>query len=247
MVSLECDSVSFRSSVPLGKVGEVEHRGRRKRWCGEMRHNSGIYGRRTCLLATRLLRRNPDGVSHAGNLILSLLSRPLPMARASAPRGVTEHHCVCGCRTKNVRTMNKHLKLHSQRLNIKTTQLASLTAVFHPKKRPLHGADGSHLPAMDANNNAELDGQTDGSGVVPEGPTLEYDDHETDDGGDNSDGVSKGMLVGSDSEDEFESDGEGVAVQEDGAEKGRRVLDFELDAARSGNALCNTKGLIEID
>ena len=60
----------------------------------------------------------------------------LTMAHAPPPSKATGWQCICGCKMTNVRTMNKHMKKHAQQLNIKTTHLASLTAVFHPKKQP---------------------------------------------------------------------------------------------------------------
>jgi len=171
-----------------------------------------------------------------------LLSPHLLMARAPPPSRVTERRCICGCKTTNTRTMNKHMKTHSQRLNIKTTQLASLTAVFHSKKRRTPTADNSHLSAMDVDEEGhlpELDTQIGGLEAISEGPALQSDGSEIDDG-DSSDGgcTDEGLLVDSDSEDEFESDGENAGGHGDGVGKGRGPLEFELRAAEAGSFLC---------
>ena len=61
---------------------------------------------------------------------------PLPsMVRAPIPGAAKQRRCICGCNTTSIKTMNKHMKEHSRRLNIKTTRLASMTAVFHSRKR----------------------------------------------------------------------------------------------------------------
>jgi len=135
------------------------------------------------------------------------------------------------------------MKKHSQRLNIKTTQLASLTAVFHSKKRRPPTIDNSHLPAMDVDEEGsppEPDTQVGGSEAVPEGSIPQSDGSETDDDCDDSDGdgTSEGLLVDSDSEDEFESDDENVGGRGDGVGSGRGPLEFELRAAEAGIFLC---------
>jgi len=134
------------------------------------------------------------------------------------------------------------MKTHSQRLNIKTTQLASLTAVFHSNKRRTPTADNSHLSAMDVDEEGhlpELNTQIGGLEAIPEGPALQSDSSEIDDG-DSSDGgcMGEGLLVDSDSEDEFESDGENAGGHGDGVGKGRGPLEFELRAAEAGSFLC---------
>ena len=132
------------------------------------------------------------------------------------------------------------MKKHSQQLNIKTTQLASWTAVFHSKKqRP--AAEVSHLSAMDVDK-PEPDAQVGGLEAIPEGPTLQFDGGETDDDDDSDngdgDGTGEGLLVDSDSEDEFESDDdENIGGHGGQAENGRRLLDFELRAAEAGSVL----------
>jgi hypothetical protein len=65
--------------------------------------------------------------------------------------------------------MNKHTKAHSQQLNIKTTQLASLTAVFHSKKRPPPAEGSAPTPGMgmdEAAHPPEQDSQMDADEVV---------------------------------------------------------------------------------
>jgi hypothetical protein len=119
--------------------------------------------------------------------------------------------------------MNKHMKEHSRRLNIKTTQLASLTAVFRLKKRKPPIVDDPRPPAMDVDEEGHPppDSQVGGSGITPERPTLQVDGNETDDdSGGNTDGTSEGMLMDLDSTDEFESDEEDVDNRRDRAGKG---------------------------
>ena len=131
--------------------------------------------------------------------------------------------------------MNRHMRQHSQRLNIKTTHLASLTAVFCSKKKPgLPATNHSHPPATDTdldNHLTEPSDQVNGPRVIPEVPIPQLDDGATDDSDESdSDEMSEGMLVDSDS-DEFESD-------EDVDHKmgeGRGPLEFELRASSAGN------------
>lgn len=134
------------------------------------------------------------------------------------------------------------MRLHSQRLNIKTTQLASLTAVFRSKKQP-------RLPATDRMDIDQDDylagpsGQANGSDIAPEVPTSRLDDSESDRSC-RSDGneTSEGMLGDSDS-DEFESE-QDVSRCEMG--EGRGPLEFELRAAKAGNIRRGGKILIEL-
>jgi hypothetical protein len=134
--------------------------------------------------------------------------------------------------------MNKHMKEHSRKLNIKTTKLASLTAIFRPKKRVPLTPDDPRLPAMDidaSEENPSADNQEGGSGGASGACALQCDGNETEnDDGDESDGASEGMLVNSDSEDEFE-DEESVGDPEDGVGRGPGVLEFELKAAEAGD------------
>ena len=132
--------------------------------------------------------------------------------------------------------MNKHMKEHSRRLNIKTTKLASLTAIFRSKKRTPPATDVPDLSAMDVDEESHpTENQEGGPGAAVEGPTLQCDGNETEDSGScDSDGASNGMWVDSDSEDEFE-DEEGVSDQEDGVGEGQGVLEFELKAAEAGD------------
>jgi hypothetical protein len=119
--------------------------------------------------------------------------------------------------------MNKHMKEHSRQLNIKTTQLASLTAVFCLKKRKPPVADDPRPLEMDVDEEGHPppDSQVGGSGITPERPTPQVDGNETDDdSGSNTDGMSEGMLMDLDSTDEFESDEEDVKNCGDRAGKG---------------------------
>jgi hypothetical protein len=142
------------------------------------------------------------------------------------------------------------MKNHSQRLNIKTTRLASLTAVFHSKNQRPPAADTSRLPAMDIDGEGyppEPDTQVGGSEAIPEGPTSRSDGSEIDDGddGDDSDGdgTDEGLLVDSDSGDEFESDDENIGSHGDGVGSGRGPLEFELRAAEAGSVLHRNSAL----
>lgn len=167
------------------------------------------------------------------------------MARAPPPTGGIERRCVCGCRTKNVRTMNKHMKQHSQRLNIKTMKLASLTAIFRSKKkRTPPTSRKTNPPAMDLDEEEHLPGggQENNSEAVFEGLTLQSDGNETDDqGSDDDDGTSEGMLVDSESEDEFESGEEWTESREGEVETNQRLLEFEVRAAEAGVSLTKQK------
>ena len=134
--------------------------------------------------------------------------------------------------------MNKHMKKHSQRLNIKTTQLASLTAIFHSKKRRPPAADDPHLSAMDVDKEGSLprpDSQIGGSEAIPKELTTQFDGSETDNSdGSDGDGTNRGLLVDSDSGDEFESDEDSEV--EAGIDRG--PLEFELRAVEAGSVLC---------
>ena len=81
--------------------------------------------------------------------------------------------------------MNKHMKLHARRLNIKTTELANMTAVFRLKKRtPPAAADSPDPPAMDVDEEGclpEPDIQVGDLEAISEEPTLQSDSDETDD------------------------------------------------------------------
>jgi hypothetical protein len=128
--------------------------------------------------------------------------------------------------------MNRHLKQHSQRLNIKTTHLASLTAIFRPKKQPKPPtANRSHPPTADMNQDDHLAGPG-GSEVTPEVSTSQPGDIRSDDGtGSDGDEMSEGAFGDPDS-DEFESDEEDLGCE---TTEGRVPLDFELNAAKAGN------------
>ena len=131
------------------------------------------------------------------------------------------------------------MKKHSQRLNIKTTQLASLTAIFHSKNQRPPATGASHLPAMDADEAGYLPGpdtRIGGSEAIPEEPASQFDGSETNDGDDSDgNGTDEGLLASSDSEDEFESDDENIGSHGDGAGNGRGPLEFELRAAEAGS------------
>ena len=134
--------------------------------------------------------------------------------------------------------MNKHMKTHSQRLNIKMTQLASLTAVFHSKKQRPPVADNPHLSMMDIDEEGSDPGhQAGGSEAIPTRPASRFDGNETNDGdsGDDDNALSEGPLADSDSGDEFESDDENLGDRRNGAEKGQGPLEFELRAAEAGS------------
>ena len=133
--------------------------------------------------------------------------------------------------------MNKHMRDHSRQLSIKTTRLASLTAVFRLKKQLRLPAAGHSCPpttdAGEANNRNRPDSPASGPEVVPEEQTLRLNDSGADDS-DRSDGCRAydEMLLDSDS-DEFESDEEGIDRSATG--EGRGLLEFELRAADAGN------------
>ena len=130
--------------------------------------------------------------------------------------------------------MNKHMKAHSQRLNIKTTRLASLTAIFRRKKKVPRVAEVvPSVPGMraDSPNNRVHN-------TTPHELTFLHDDDEMDVDGNGgsecrSENENEGPLVDLDSEDEFESDEEGVDGG-DGCGPGQGMLDFELKAAEAG-------------
>ena len=144
--------------------------------------------------------------------------------------------------------MNKHMKEHSQLLNIKTTRLASLTAVFCSKKRPPPVADDTPMPAMDVDDIAhtpERDIQMDDLEAISHGLTSLDNDDEMDEGsGDDADGCrseDEVLVVDLDSEDKFEIDEEG----EDGGVgcgANQKTLDFELKAAEAGSVLSALSG-----
>ena len=140
------------------------------------------------------------------------------------------------------------MKEHSQLLNIKTTRLASLTAVFRSKKRPPPVADDTPMPAMNVDDIAhtpERDVQMDDLEAISHGLTSLDNDDEMDEGsGDDTDGrrsEDEAPVVDSDSEDEFEIDEE----DEDGGVgcgANQKMLDFELKAAEAGSVLSALSG-----
>ena len=127
-----------------------------------------------------------------------------------------------------------------KRLNIKTTRLASLTAVFRPKKKvPPCTAEGPSAPTIDvgmddAVDPPEQDSHADGPEPIPpdDGNRTETD-YDSNSDGDGRSG-DESSMVDSDSEDEFESDDEGVN-EENGCRASRGTLDFELKAAEAGS------------
>ena len=123
-----------------------------------------------------------------------------------------------------------------KQLNIKTTHLASLTAVFHSKKKSrLPAVSRSHPPMTNTNQDdslTESSGQVDSSEVPPEVPTLRLGDVGADDSDKiNSDEMSKGGLEDFDSE-EFESLDEDLGCK---MRDHQVSLEFELRAAKAGN------------
>ena len=165
------------------------------------------------------------------------------MARAPPPSGVAGRQCVCGCKTANIRTMNKHMKKHAQRLNIKTTHLASLTAVFHPKKQ-LRPSTTNAMDTSQDNCLAGPSGQADGTGVVPEVPAPQFNYCGTDDSDESDDSGlgANGTLPDSDS-DEFESNEDPGQCK---AGEGRGPLEFELRTAKAGDIHRRDETLIKL-
>jgi len=148
--------------------------------------------------------------------------------------------------------MNKHMKEHSRGLNIKTTRLATLTAIFRSKKHlPPRVADDTPMPAMDVDNTVhtpERDIQMDDLEAISHGLTSLYDNDDDDDDDDEIDGGCDGNTNGrrsedeapamdSDSEDEFESDEE-MDDRGVGCGTNQKMLDFEIKAAEAGSVLC---------
>ena len=143
--------------------------------------------------------------------------------------------------------MKRHVKEHSQRVNIKTTRLASLTAVFRPKKRafPTTGTvpttsvdiDGMVCPPGEGQ-----DTQVEDLEVTAQESPLPSDGDETDNNGSDGDRRAEESYTYSDSEDDFESD-EGGVDEMDGVEIDRGILEFELRAAEAGNVSYYAQGL----
>jgi hypothetical protein len=145
--------------------------------------------------------------------------------------------------------MNKHMREHSRRLSIKTTRLASLTAIFRSKKQQKSPATGhSHPPttdAVEANDHDGPDGLVGSLEVVPEEQTLQLDDSGADDNdGSDGNGGNEGTLMDFNS-DEFESDEESVGC--DVTEEGRGLLEFEMRAADAGNVCHEHRILRNVD
>ena len=137
-----------------------------------------------------------------------------PMAHAHPPSRAAERQCICGCKTTAIKTMNKHMREHSQWLSIKTTRLASLMAVFCLKRQSRPPTTGHSCPptteADEADNCDRPDSLVGGSEVVPEERTLQPDNSGVEDSdGSSGSEVNEGLLMDSDS-DEFESDEEGT-------------------------------------
>ena len=137
--------------------------------------------------------------------------------------------------------MNKHMKEHSHRLNIKTTRLASMTAVFHSKKWAPPVADKTPTTVMDVDEVAyppKQDNQVGGPEAIPRESAAFRDNNETDDAGSSDSGNRMGgSFADSDSGDEFESKEESINGMDE-AEEGRGMLEFELGAAEAGSILC---------
>ena len=136
------------------------------------------------------------------------------------------------------------MKEHSQRFNIKTTRLASLTAIFHQKKRIPH--TGEAIPTT-SRMDVDPPEQENHEETALHEPTLLRDDNEAEEGSDDGgDGGSEdeGPRVDSDSEDEFESDEEGPGGG-DGCGWERGILDFELEAAEAGSVPYHARSAAE--
>ena len=132
--------------------------------------------------------------------------------------------------------MNRHMRGHAKQLNIKTTHLASLTAVFHSRKQPRPPTTSSpHPPATDTeqgNNPAGPSGQDNSSEVPPEVLMSRLGDAGADDSDRiDSDEMSEGGLEDFDSE-EFESSDEDLGCE---MRDHQVPLEFELRAAKAGN------------
>ena len=134
--------------------------------------------------------------------------------------------------------MNRHMRGHAKWLNIKTTHLASLTAVFHSKKRSKPpAASHSHPLVTDTNRDNSL---TKSSGQVTDledcpVPMSQLSNAGVDDhNGSDSDEMSDWMLEDFNSDEFKSSDEEGLSCKMRGAQV---PLGFELSAAKAGNVL----------
>lgn len=160
------------------------------------------------------------------------------MVRAPIP-GATKRRCTCGCNTTSIKTMNKHMKEHSQLLNIKTMQLASMTAVFRSKKRAPPTTDEAPTTTMDMDEVAhppEQDSQVGGSEVIPQELAVSNGNKTDSASSSNGNNETGRSLVDSDSGDEFESEEESAdRMDEDREDWG--TLEFELQAAKAGNVV----------
>ena len=91
---------------------------------------------------------------------------------------------------------------------------------------------------MDVDKEGSLprpDSQIGGSEAIPKELTTQFDGSETDNSdGSDGDGTNRGLLVDSDSGDEFESDEDSKV--EAGTDRG--PLEFELRAVEAGSVLC---------
>ena len=179
--------------------------------------------------------------------VIHLLPPP-SMVRAPIPGAAKQRRCTCGCNTTSIKTMNKHMNEHSRRLNIKTTQLASMTAVFHSKKRGPPAADKAPATKTDVDGAVpppEPDSQVHDPEATTREPAAPHNGNETDEAGSSdNDNRMEGPLVDSDSGDEFESEVESVDGMDE-AKEDRRTLDFELRAAEAGSVLHCTHRLGE--
>ena len=188
-----------------------------------------------------------ENTGHILEFVIHLLPPP-SMVRAPIPGAAKQRQCICGCNTTSVKTMNKHMKEHSRHLNIKTTWLASMTAVFHSRKQGPPAADKAPATEMDVDEVVlppEPDSQVCGSEAITQEPAAPHDGNETDEtGGSDSDNRMEGSLVDSDSGDEFESEEESVDGIDE-AKEDRGTLEFELRAAEAGSVLHCTQRLEE--
>jgi hypothetical protein len=138
---------------------------------------------------------------------------------------VPQNSGVSGCKTTSVKMMNKHMKQHSQWLNIKTTRLASLTAIFCRKKQVPYKVGETPMSTMDVDNTVHLpeqDSQAGGLETIPRGPATPYDNDN--DGNDDSD---------DDEDDEDETDSNRDHNGGGGGGNGGLLMELDSDEFKS--------------
>ena len=143
--------------------------------------------------------------------------------------------------------MKRHVKEHSHRVNIKTTRLASLTAIFRPKKRAYPTTDKAPATSMDTDGmtyppNEAPDVQVEDPEVIARESALLSDGDEMGDASSDDDERVEGLYTYSDSEDDFESN-DGDVDETDEVEVDRGILEFESRAAEAGNVSHHVQGL----